>query len=132
MKEYLELDKIRTLFKMDNRVWKYYNTLKQSMLVPPERYTILYLCPNIKEMEKCFNTLIKYYEKDCYLSNDKSYFIAKDLRQHKNIIFYNSFKDREQVIYIFPLSKIKSGFDGYRISEIRFFGLNRCFLWLEE
>lgn len=126
MVEYLELDKIRTLFKIDDRVWQYYNTLKQSMLVPPERYTILYLCPNIKEVVNCFNTLVNYYEKDCTLSDNKSYFIGKDLR-HKRIIFYNSFKNREQVIYIFPLSKIKSSFDDYRISELRFFGLNGCF-----
>lgn len=126
MVEYLELDKIRTLFKIDNRIWRYYNILNQSMTIPPERYTILYLCPNIKEVAKCFNNLVEYYKKQCYTSNNKSEIIGKDLN-HKRIIFYNSYKDREEVIYIFPLRKIKSGFDGYRLSEIRFFGLDGCF-----
>ena len=126
MIEYLELDKIRILFETDDKIWDYYNILKQSMVMSPERYTILYLCPNIKEVVKCFNTLVNCYEEDCYLSDSKSYFIGKDLR-HKRIIFYNSFKNREQLIYIFPLNKIKHGFDGHRISEIRFFGLNGCF-----
>lgn len=126
MIKYLELDKIKTLFNMDDRIWEYYNILNQAMVIPPERYTILYLCPNIKEVVNCFNTLVNYYEEDCYLSDNKSYFIGKDFR-HKRIIFYNSFKNRKQVIYIFPLSKIKTGFDGYRISEIRFFGLDGCF-----
>lgn len=126
MIEYLELDEIRTLFKIDDKVWQYYNTLKKSVLIPPEKHTILYLCPNIKEVVKCFNSLIEYYKEDCYISNNKSKIVEKN-RNGNLIIFYNSAKDREELIYIIPLRKLKQGFEGYRISEIRFFGLNGCF-----
>lgn len=123
--DYIKLDKLRSLLEIEDDVFTYYYILERATEVKPERYTILYLCPNIKEVVRCFNYLVDYYTEDCYISNNKSEIIAKDLN-HKRIIFYNSSKDREELIYIFPLKKLKQGFDDYRISEIRFFGLDGC------
>lgn len=125
MTDYIKLDRLRTLFKTEDDVFDNYYKLELAMKIPPERYTILYLCPNIKEVVRCFNNLVAYYRKNCYILNNKSEIIGKDLN-HKRIIFYNSAKDREELIYIFPLEKLKKGFDGYRISEVRFFGLDGC------
>ena len=110
---------------MEDDIFNNYYTLNSAMKIPPERYTILYLCPNIKEVVRCFNHLVAYYTENCYISNNKIEIIGKDLN-HKRIIFHNSAKDREELIYIFPLRKLKQGFDGYRISEVRFFGLDGC------
>ncbi len=124
MQEYLQLDKLRTLFNIDDHIYKLYNTLKMSMIIPNEQYfTILYLCPNSKEVQNAYKCSIKRCNELEYLSDHKSKIISKDI-QRNIIYFYNSFKNRQEKILIFPLKKIESGFDGYRISQIMFFGLD--------
>ena len=101
MQEYLKLDKLRTLFNIDDHIFKLYNTLKNSMIIPDDKYfTILYLCPNLKESERAYKVSIKR---------------CKELE---------SLKDRQEKILIVPLKKLESGFDGYRISQIIFFALD--------
>lgn len=124
MKEYFQLDKLRTLFKIDDYIYKLYNTLKVSMIIPDEKYfTILYLCPNSKEVKNAYKCSIERCKQLEYLSDYKSKIISKDIQQNV-IYFYNSFKNRQEKILIFPLKKIESGFDGYRISQIIFFALD--------
>ncbi len=124
MQEYLKLDKLRTLFNIDDHIFKLYNTLKNSMIIPDDKYfTILYLCPNLKESERAYKVSIKRCKELEYVSNQKSKIISNNMHQ-KIIYFYNSLKDRQEKILIVPLKKLESGFDGYRISQIIFFALD--------
>lgn len=124
MREYFQLDKLRTLFSIDDYVYKLYNILKASMIIPDEKnFTILYLCPNSKEAKNAYKHSIERCKELEYLSDHKSKIISKNIQQ--NIIyFYNSFKNRQEKILIVPLMKLESGFDGYRISQIIFFALD--------
>lgn len=53
------------------------------------------------------------------ISSEKSDVIEANLQQHK-IMFYNSSKCRLEKIYVMSIGKLKQGFDGYRILEVRF------------
>lgn len=124
MKEYLQLDKLRTLFNMDDHIYKLYNTLKRSMIIPDEDFfTILYLCPNFKEVKNAYKCSIKRCKELEYLSNNESKIYSVNIKKD-TICFYNSFKNRQEKIIILPLKKVESGFDGYRISQIIFFALD--------
>ena len=94
MIEYIKLDKLRTLFNIDEEVWFLYDLLRQSMKYQDtECYNYLYLCPNEEETSRCYRYKKKDLQRICNISKNKSQVLSANIFQnHKLIVFYNSFK----------------------------------------
>lgn len=115
MNNYEKLYKLDFLFKTEDNIFKLYNLIKNSMKSQPDVYTTLYLCENSREVGRCFNHLAKELEK-------YDFTIDSVLSINRAIIrFYNNIKFRDEKILIIPIESIEHGFDGYRISKVRFF-----------
>lgn len=103
-----------------SETWHLYHILRSSMLIPDDKhFTILYLCSCEQSAIQNFKYIKYNLNENVEISHQKSYIKECNLKEHK-IIFYNSAKNRLEEIYVFSIRKLKQGFDGYRISEVRF------------
>lgn len=120
--DYAHLRSLELLFSIpnDSKTWYLYQVLQESMIIPDEKhYTILYLCSSESSAIQHFKEIVSKLKENVRISSEKSDVIEANLQQHK-IMFYNSSKCRLEKIYVMSIGKLKQGFDGYRISEVRF------------